>query len=387
MNHNQIKGSYYIRIRPSGWYVWYQTSNEGKRAFEKVADLALPELGFKSSMSVDDAKARCVQLNKERSLIREKIRISAKRVTSIQSTNEVLFPQADLAEFQELITDENFGSDYYLKNLNYQFNYIQKMCTKLRIQPFEYKDSSKKIYKYFISQKTSPSYSQKLISFLNRWGKFKSKKTQSYFEPVPSPKGNEISAIAEAQQTKTGKDTELGVRTASLPLSPEKLNAAKEKFSEAQYNWLKISIWFGLRPEEIDELHNSKAFKIEFNQERNVPVLHVYQSKLRKIAANRRWKAIPVLFKEQKECLDLIKNGIFERPLHKTVRRHIGRGFTLYAGRKGFTDLMLKKGQTIFQISIWMGHKNINRTLNDYKDRTLVDFTETSEVKRISLAN
>jgi len=187
MTNNVIKGNYYIRIRPTGWFLWYQTSNNGKREFKKVPDLALIEFGFKKTMSVEEAKARCKQLNKERSFVREKIRLAAQRITSIQTTNEVLFPQSDLLEFQELITEENFGSEDYLKNLIFQFNYIQKMCNKLRIQPQEYKESSKKIYKYFISQKTSLSYSVRLINFLNRWGKFKSKKMGTFFEPVPVP--------------------------------------------------------------------------------------------------------------------------------------------------------------------------------------------------------
>jgi hypothetical protein len=34
----------------------------------------------------------------------------------------------------------------------------------------------------------------------------------------------------------------------------------------------------------------------------------------------------------------------------------------LYGGRKGFTDLMLSKGNTIENISIWMGHSTLDRT-------------------------
>lgn len=380
-----FKGNYYIRIRPSGWFVWYQTSNDGKRSFEKVADLALGELGFKQTMTVDEAKARCVLLNKERSLIRDKVRKSAQRLTSIISTNEVLFPQADLAEFQELITEENFGSDEYLKNLNFQFNYIQKLCNALKIQPAEYRDSSKKIYKYFISQQTSLSYVSKLINFLNRWGKFKSKKTGEYFEPVPFPKGNEKSAITDSQQTKRGTETDLGVRTESLPLTPANLFSAKDDLKEDQFNWLMLSVWFGLRPEEVDMLHNTKHFKIEKNTQHKLTILHVYQTKLRGIAADKRWKKIPMLFKEQQACLSIIEIGQFNRPLHKVVRNHLGKGITLYGGRKAFVDLMLSKGQRLEDISIWLGHKDISTTWQHYKDKNEINFTETKEVRRLKV--
>lgn len=385
MTANTIKGSFYIRVRPTGWFVWYQTWIDNVRSQTKVADLALAELGFKPTMTVDEAKARCVQLNKERSLIRDKIRVSAQRVTSIISTNEILFPQADLAEFQELITEENFGSEDYLRNLNFQFNYIQNMCNDLKIQPSEYRDSAKKIYKYFIKQKTSLSYCGKLITFLNRWGKFKSKKNGAYFEPVPVPRGNEKSAITEAQQTRTGTNTPLGVRTESLPLSPSALLGAKEDFKPEQYNWLKLTVWFGLRPEEVDLLHDSKRFKIEKNKQHNLIVLHIYQTKLKGIAAEKRWKKIPLIFKEQQDCLEIIESGKFDRPLHKVVRNHLGLGITLYAGRKAFTDLMLSKGQKLEDISMWLGHKDISTTWEHYKNKHEINFTETKEVRRLKV--
>jgi hypothetical protein len=41
----------------------------------------------------------------------------------------------------------------------------------------------------------------------------------------------------------------------------------------------------------------------------------------------------------------------------------------LYGGRKGFTDLMLSKGNTIENISIWMGHSTLDRTWRSYKQK------------------
>jgi len=48
---------------------------------------------------------------------------------------------------------------------------------------------------------------------------------------------------------------------------------------------------------------------------------------------------------------------------------HFGRGYDLYSGRKGFTDLMLTKGQSLENISIWLGHSHISRTWASYRDK------------------
>jgi len=380
MDQNQAKGSYYIRVREAGWYLWYQTWNQGQREQTKVQELAYRELGFdKFRMSPEEAKARCKQINRERSLIRDKIRRSANRIVSITTTNEILFPQSELKEFQEILTEENFGTDQYLKNLHYQFNYIQKMCTELRIQPSEYKKSSKKIFKYFMSQKTSLSYSCKLVNFLNRWGIFKSRKSGTFYELVPVPRGNEKSAIVDAQETKRGVNTEKGVRTASLPIVPSELYLAGEKLKIEHYNWLFMTVWLGLRPEEVDSLQDTKYFKIEKSTQHKISIIHVYQNKLKGIATEKRWKKIPLIFKEQIECLKIIESGRFERPLHKTVRNHLGQGKTLYGGRKAFTDLMLSKNQKLEDISLWLGHKDISMTWEHYKNKNQITFTETSE--------
>ncbi len=378
---NAVKGSYYIRVRDSGWFLWHQSWDAGKRIQARVDGKAYLEFGFKAEMSVDEAKARCVQLNKERSLIREKIRVSAKRVTELRTIDEMLFPQVNVEAFQELLEDENFGSTTHLSKLYIHFNFIQKMCNELRILPVEYKDSTKKIYKYFMKKKISVNYAGRLISLLNRWGKFVSKHNGTFYDVVSVPKGRERSAIADAQLTKEGKDTELGVRQASLPLTPVILKKSKDKLSVEQYNWLFISVWLGLRPEEIEELHDESTYRVEFMIKRKLKVLHVYQGKLQSIAENKRWKAIPIVFPEQEECLTIISEGTFKKPLYKTMRKYVGKGITLYGGRKNFVDMMLSLDQKLEDISMWLGHKDISTTWQDYKDKNQVGFTETEVTK------
>jgi hypothetical protein len=138
VNKKQVEGSYYIRVRTTGWYLWFQRYTDGIRKQEKVAVLAYRELGFKVEMSVDEAKARCAQLNKERGLIKTKVRLAAKRVTELKSLNEILFPTSSVEDFQELLKEENFGSNEHLYKLFSHFNFIQEMCNHLKILPIEY---------------------------------------------------------------------------------------------------------------------------------------------------------------------------------------------------------------------------------------------------------
>ena len=378
----QISGSYYIRARKTGWFVYHQKCFAGGiRHRAPVPALALRELGFRAEWTVAEAKRHCSQLNKERSLLREKIRLSAKRVTGLKTVDETLFPQDRIDEFQALLEEENFGSEKHLEKLKSHFQFIQAMCNKLRIQPVEYKESAKKIYKYFVGMKISPSYCTRILSLLNRWGRFVSRKSGLYFEDVPAPRGRELSAIADAQQTKRGTETDLGVRAPSLPLSPETLQKAALKLIEAQHNWLLLSVWFGLRPGEVDLLADGRRYRVEFNLKKQVKVLHIYQSKLQSISEDKRWKAIPIIFPEQEACLKIIEDGNFKKPLHKTMRKHVGRGITLYGGRKGFVDLMLSRGQKIEDISMWLGHKDISTTWMGYKDRQEITFTRTGETQ------
>jgi hypothetical protein len=121
-----------------------------------------------------------------------------------------------------------------------------------------------------------------------------------------------------------------------------------------------LSIWLGLRPEEIDSLHDKSKFKIEFLKDKKISVIKVYQSKLQSISRDRRWKLIPLIFPEQTKCLEIIESGEFKRPLHKTVRKYCGQGITLYGGRKGFVDLMLSLEQKLEDISTtWQSYKKI----------------------------
>jgi integrase len=146
---------------------------------------------------------------------------------------------------------------------------------------------------------------------------------------------------------------------------------------EGNYNWLLISIWFGLRPTEIDSLRKIASWRIEKDKDLGIDVLWIYQSKLTSIEREKRWKPLPIIFPEQKLAVEIIKSGSFKRPLAKTLKKiFLNKRITCYAGRKGFIDLMLARNQRLEDISSWLGHQDIAITWRKYRNKKRVAFTQ-----------
>ena len=378
-------GSFYVRKNGSktgSWSLYYQHWKENKKQQDLVEKLAYAEFGFRLDMNLEEARKRCKQLNSERRIDKDKIRLSAERVTELKLLDKVLFPPDYVEEFLEKLDTENFGSEMHLKKIISHFNFIQKVCVDLKLtSPAVYNQEAKRIFKYFMKKKISVNYAKRLISLLNRWGKFVARKHGMFFEECPTPRGRERSAIAEAQKTKSGKNSELGVRMVSDPLTPEILAGMKEHLSDEHYNWLYLAVWLGLRPEEIDSLKDKNTFK--FQSKDGVQILSVYQSKLMSIEEDKRWKHIPLIFPEQKKCIEIIKSAIHKRPHSKTVRKYSKSDrINLYGGRNNFVDLCLDRNQNFVDVSAWMGHKDTSITFAKYKQRQIVRFNQVETKKK-----
>jgi hypothetical protein len=231
------------------------------------------------------------------------------------------------------------------------------------IEPSDWFYHNDVIYDYFYSKQFSIRYIQKILKLANLWGFFICRKLARPFLPVTTPKGYEHQRLIDAFYQKTAK-----VRKASAPLTPDELNKKKHELNKANFNWLFIAVWFGLRPQEVDHLHKSDLWKIETVANAR-KILWVYQTKIVALPPADRWKPIPILYVEQLEAIAILEAQNFKRPLTKTMRRHFGDDIDLYGGRKGFADLMLSRGQSLENISIWMGHSTLARTWRSYKNR------------------
>ena len=200
------------------------------------------------------------------------------------------------------------------------------------------------------------------------WGKFVCDDRKVGYAPIPPMKGYARAAVAESYQTGDS------FRGESDPLTPEYLKHHPLPDQE-NMNWLLLTIWFGLRPLEVDNLKNQSTWRVE--RDRGVDVLWVYQSKLTSVERSKRWKPIPCILKEQKALLPIIKEGLFRKPLIKVLRNYFDNPkITLYGGRKGFIDLMLDRGQRLEDISSWLGHQSIEMTWKKYRNRRRVSWNK-----------
>src|SRR5207253_744373 len=104
------------------------------------------------------------------------------------------------------------------------------------------------------------------------------------------------------------------------PISPSQLETTRGKIKPKYYNWLYLSVWLGLRPLEIDPLHDKNHFRLLMTPQ-GLPVLSIYQTKLISIPPRHRWKLIPLFRDEQKQALEIIQHQDFHRPLTKMVKK------------------------------------------------------------------
>lgn len=335
------------------WKLQYLDRTNGQSKATDIQETRYLSLGFSPSMSIDEARSRCKSLNSSESLkrIQEKRNGIDSRLKEEELKLNSALPEFFLTEFE---------NQYVLEEKQkIQWRTTKRILTTLNIPIEDWCFKKNLFYNLFKEEAYSYSYIQKLIFNLNRWGKFIAYKQKSYFEPIPSPKGRDKEKLIDSYEDEYGSQ-------ASEPLTPSLLEAKKSCFKEEQFNWLYISVWLGLRPVEVDQLLESPSKTTWFLDDN---VLWVYQTKLSGIAREKRLKPIPLQYPEQLRCLDLIKSGALKRPLNKSLKRHFNGQYTGYAGRKGFTDLMLSLGNSLEAISQWLGHKNINRTWKDYKDK------------------
>lgn len=341
-----------------------------KRRTWDIAKERWRTLGFHTGMEFADAKTRSRQLNAQLLLKQqeERIRKLQRNDEEFRSKSHTVLPREFVEEFEKHFIrarpNPSLQERRRLNRIRLVWKAAQKMILMIQIEPSEWFFHLNDIYDYFQTQQLSLYYMQSILKIANFWGFFISRKLAKPFLPVPPPRGYERQRLLDAFYSKKKH------RKPSLPLTPERLSEAKEKMNKGNFNWLLISVWFGLRPQEIENLHNRSLWAVE-TAGNGRKILRVFQTKIVALPPEDRWKPIPILFTEQEFILKTIQDGNFKKPLWKTMRAHFGNGTGLYSGRKGFTDLMLSKGHSLENISIWMGHSSLDRTWRSYKNKRL----------------
>jgi len=352
--------NYYVKQVRTRWYVTEETWVNGKRKRRTIPKQTYFSMGINPEWTVDQVRERLAQLASEKRLVQSQV-TAARNAAHAQTIKSVYLPEDDVKEFTERLIEKSFGSPLHTKKLLSHLRFIETMSAHLKIDPRKYYDQGFKVFKYFLEKKCSLDYSSKLLRILNEWGYFICMKRGQFFRPISRPRGQVQQAIVNAYTT-SGH-----ARLASLPLTPDLLESKKLSLDIANYKWLFISVWFGLRPGEIDQIKDPQNLRVGMYLQK--PFIDVYQSKLTAIAEEDRWKQIPILYPEQQQALHYIREGLYKKPTHKTMRKVFGKGVQLYAGRKNFEDLMHSKGHPLEDIASWLGHQNINTTWKRYRKR------------------
>lgn len=327
-------------------------------------------LGFHSLMTFEEARVRARQLNAQRHLKEQEKRIQLQKLEHAQSLlrfNSVL-PAEFVAEFEERFVrarDSETIQGLRKKTRSYViWTAAKKAIVAIQLDPSDWLYHTHEIYDHFHRQQYSLRYIRSILKFCNLWGFFISRKLARPFLPIPPPRGYErqrlIDAFYQKERSKVAKP--------SHELSPECLATSSGKINQGNFNWLFLSVWFGLRPQEVDNLKDQSLWRME-SLSSGRKILWVFQTKIIALPPEDRWKPIPILFDQQEFGVRIIESGNFRRPLLKTMKKYFERGTTLYGGRKGFSDLMLSRGHSIENISVWMGHSTLDRTWRSYKRR------------------
>lgn len=323
--------------------------------------------GLKSDMTFAEAQAAAKLYRNKLKIERDKAQKAVKHQQKKKAVDTVYLPNNLTEGFMHELEVMYKNNLERLETVLQHWTSAQKIIEQIEQTPDKFFENRFAIYAYFKEKAWSPDYMKRITKILNQWGGYYGRKTGKFFEEIPRISGSWKEDVLDAREEKDN------VRLPAKPLEWTDLQNSETEFKnaglETKWNWLFIAFHFGLRPSEVDSLKITKNFKIEIDTTNKIQVLRVYQSKLKMMAKDYRWKTIPVHSKRQKKAIEFIKAGQFERPLTKSIRRIIGEGFDTYSPRKGFTDLMLNEGWDLEDISVFMGHSSIETTWRHYKNK------------------
>lgn len=365
--------SFYIRKSGStGWIAVIQEYKQGQKNQRSLKDEEYQVFGLNRLWSVDEARQQIQRLNKLNKVDTLKKSRAAQHASLLKIQSSLYIDESLASKFQEYLIENILAGDMERAGKNkilIHWQSAQKIINTLQLLPAHYSQNSGRFVNYFVKKEFSVDYSSKLLKIINHFGEFCAQFQNQFYKPIKMNRN-------QVQQVRDKYLNSQTYRGPSDRLTPEALEAKKSQLPDAHYRWLYISVWLGLRPSEIDGLNAKKfGFKVEVDKRHKVQVIHVYQSKLKSVAEEKRWKFIPLLFEEQNKILEFLKLPL-KRPLNKTLKGIFGPSVRCYAGRKNFTDLMLDRGRKIEEVSSWLGHATIDTTWKFYKDRDKLTLLE-----------
>lgn len=360
------------RKNGEGWrllhrqYVKEPITNFYRPTWRHVPETEYARLGIHKDMTREEVRAIIKQCNasnelRRRENVRNRIRGRIKLDMTIECAH---LPEVFVNKFEQThLPTRYLGNEPRLQKVLKLWVAAKKVILTIERPMDQWWRYPEPFYAYFEKRAYSPGYVDNILTALNAWLDFLGAEQNKHYRPVPAPSTVWAARLADAFE-------ESGKSKSSLPLTPEMLKAAQQKkpFTPGHYNWLYVTVWAGLRPNEVSALLNKKRTRIRYQD--GTPILEVYQAKLKNVPKREdRWKYIPLFLKEQQHILEIIESGVLEEPLAKTISER-WPGCFQYAGRKGFHELMVTRyGQPELEVVRWLGHRSLDMAMKHYAKR------------------
>jgi integrase len=344
-----------------------ETWAEGRRVQKHLPKREWASVGVFDGMAPEEIKAALKRHNSSEQLKRwdeVKQRISAKQARD-KLAFESQAPQDEVATFLNSIRLENIEMTARAEQqLMAHWRAVARMLLELGRSPWDLRPVE--AAHYYLKKTWSPSHAKKVHSLFNRWGVWwAARRGQSFVSAPLSRKALKAIGAAYEKSKRTDK--------ASIPLTREMLEKAKNHLTPQQHRWLYVSIAFGLRPEEVDKLSTPPGDWWKLTEDSGVQCLDVRQGKLSHLSEDKQWKLIPILHDDQRRALEYIHAGGLERPRVALMRLHIHPKVTPYGGRKAFEYEMCEvRGYAVETVAAWMGHQDLKMLWQRYRNRRKV---------------
>jgi len=156
-----------------------------ERTTKTVPRESYPALGFRYDMTVDEAKARAIQINQQALLEAKKIASAVRRVEHEATVNNAYLPPKLVllfrAELESMYEDNPSRLDTILKH----WKAAESLISTTELDPKDFYSQRSKIFNYYKIKQWSPDYIKRLNNILNLWGAFCSRRNNSFFQPIP----------------------------------------------------------------------------------------------------------------------------------------------------------------------------------------------------------
>lgn len=244
---------YYIRFLPKKkqhpfWKVQFvsakksdqrksTTAKNPRRAWD-ISKERWSSLGFNPSMTIQEAQVRARQLNANLQLKRQELRIKCiqEKQNTFHLQNTASLPEEFVSEFEDRFIRPRKDLPIKKYKTRHHNRYTawkaaQKIIVAIGIEPTNWFFHQERFYDLFHQKQFSIGYIHKIITMLNLWGFYITRKFGQPFYPVLKPRGYEMQRLLEAYYKKVA-----GRRRPSLPITPEQLNIISRKINTLNPN-------------------------------------------------------------------------------------------------------------------------------------------------------